>query len=95
MFTNFADAYNIEVTDGQAWPQAQLTTEAEVGEEEEQPDRPLTPVNFRTPSPVEDEGPTYEEQLDKYGWLAEVHGDPFHLKYVTPHCSQAWALGRN
>ena len=53
--------------------------DAELDLEEE---RPSTPVNLRTPSPVELEEPTYESQVDKYGWLAEVHGDPFNLKYV-------------
>ena len=53
--------------------------EAELDQEEEL-ERPLTPINLRTPTPVEADDTTYEEQIDKYGWIAEVHGDPFNLK---------------
>lgn len=61
---------------------AQLKHEIESVEDDvvEEIERPPTPVNLRTPSPTEVATPTYEQQVDKYGWLAEVHGDPLNLK---------------
>lgn len=36
---------------------------------------PTTPRSLESPE-------TYEDALETYGWLAEVHGDPFGIKYV-------------
>lgn len=57
----------------------QLKQEIEAPDSEEERERPATPVNL-TPFPPEEV--SYEDQIDKYGWLAEVHGDPLNLKSV-------------
>ena len=47
-------------------------------------DQAPSPVYIRTPSPQQLYEPdceaTYEDQIDRYGWLAEVPGDPLNLK---------------
>ena len=58
---------------------------AQLKQELQEPDdldleRPPTPINLRTPTPTDLATPSYEEQIDKYGWRAEVHGDPYNLK---------------
>lgn len=54
-------------------------------DELEELERPAVPVNMRSPSPDIDNAANiyntdYEDQIDKYGWIAEVQGDPLNLK---------------
>jgi len=63
---------------------ASRTYWAQLKHELQAPEEPVsTPtLEERPPTPVQERSPTppYEEQLDKYGWLVEVHGDPLNIK---------------